>query len=163
MKKEIENENDVIEITDEEMYSAAVYARTNGLISIINEEIDKDAHLSLGANGFPCIDAIVDGINCRISYFPVGDVDTDRFILMIRAAILEGDDGGDHTSRLFACESYNVGSVFGSAVFIPTDGSVEFRVMIPESGGLSEDTHYGFVFDMLKASVQELKETLEES
>ena len=160
MAKEVEN--DVIEFTDEELYEASVNARTNGLLDILTEDLGEGAQLSVGANGFPCIDAVIGGLSCKLSYFPVGDTDTDRFILMIRTAVLAGGEDADHTARLFACESYNVGSVFGIAVFIPTDGSVEFRASFPERGGMPTAEFYSFVFDMLISSVGELSELLEE-
>ena len=115
MKKE--NEKETIEFTEDELYEAAVYVMTNGLLNILTEDLEKDAHLTLGSNGFPAIDAIIDGLNCRISYFPVGDTDTDKFLLMIRAAVLTGSDEADQTARMLACESFNVASVFGTAVF----------------------------------------------
>ena len=77
MKKE--NEKETIEFTEDELYEAAVYARTNGLLNILTEDLEEDAHLTLGSNGFPAIDAIIGDLNCRISYFPMGDTDTDRF------------------------------------------------------------------------------------
>ncbi len=165
MKKETETEmeNDVLEFSEDELYEAAVYVRINALLDILNEELEEDARLSVGGNGLPCIDASLGGISCKISYFPVGDTSTDRFILMIRATILSGDDNEDHTERMFACESYNVGSVYGTAVFIPTDGTVEMRVSIPERGGMNEPSFYRFAADMLIASVNELNELLEEN
>lgn len=158
----VKKENEVIEITEDELYEAAVYARTNGLLDIISEDLKEDAHLTLGANGLPAIDAVIGGQSCRISYFPVGDTDTDRFILMIRVQVLPGDEDADHTARMFTCESFNVASVFGTAVFIPSDGSVEYRVSVAESGGLSDSSHYRFVFDMMIDSVNELNELSEE-
>ena len=155
-------ENDGIEITSEELIAAAVYVRTNGLLSILNDDLKEEAQLSMGPNGLPCIDAVVGGLGCRISYFPVGDEETDRFILMIRVAVLPGDEASDHTKRLLSCETYNVGSVFGTAVFIPTDGSVEFRVTVPERGGMQEPSFYRFVLDMVINGTSELADLLEE-
>lgn len=157
-----ETENEVIEFTEEELYAAAINGRTNGLLDILTEELGEEASLSLGANGFPCIDAVIEGNSCKISYFPVGNTDTDRFLLIIRTTVLSGDDNEDHTDRLFACESYNVGSTYGTAVFIPTDGTVEFRVSIPEMGGMRERSYYRFMLDMLIMGVDELKELLED-
>ena len=157
-----ENENETIEFSEEELYEAAVYAMTNGLLDILTEDLEKDAHLTMSSNGLPAIDAIIDGLSCRISYFPVGDADTDRFILMIRAAVLSGGDDEDQTARMLACESFNVASVFGTAVFIPTDGSVEFRVSVPERGGMADAEDYRFILDMMKESVGELNELLED-
>ena len=117
-----ENENDTIELTEDELYEAAVYVMTNGLLNILTEDLEEDAHLTMGSNGFPAIDAIIDDLNCRFSYFPVGDTDTDRFLLMIRAAVLTGGDEADQTARMLACERFNVASVFGTAVFLPDDG-----------------------------------------
>ena len=159
MKKE--NEKETIEFTEDELYEAAVYARTNGLLNILTEDLEEDAHLTLGSNGFPAIDAIIGDLNCRISYFPVVDTDTDRFLLMIRAAVLAGSDEADQTGRMLSCESFNVGSVFGTAVFIPTDGSVEYRVSIPERGGMADPEDYRFILNMMKDSVSELNELLE--
>lgn len=162
MKKETKKETETIEFTEDELYEAAVYVMTNGLLGILNEDLEADAHLTLGSNGFPAIDAIIDDQSCRISYFPVGDTDTDRFLLMIRAGVLAGGDDADHTARMLACESYNVASVFGTAVFIPTDGSVEYRVSIPERGGMADPEDYRFILSMMKESVNELKELLED-
>ena len=159
MKKE--NEKETIEFTEDELYEAAVYARTNGLLNILTEDLEEDAHLTLGSNGFPAIDAIIGDLNCRISYFPVGDTDTDRFLLMIRAAVLAGSDEADQTGRMLSWESFNVGSVFGTAVFIPTDGSVEYRVSIPERGGMADPEDYRFILNMMRESVSELNELLE--
>ena len=162
MKKANEKEKEVIEISEDELYAAAVNVRTNGLLAVISEDLEEEARMSLGANGLPCIDAVLGGMVCRMSYFPVGDTDTDRFMLMIRVAVLAGDEEDDRTDALFACESFNVASVFGSAVFIPVDGSVEFRVAIPEMGGMSDPAYYRFVFNMVTAAVNDLKELLEE-
>ena len=172
MKKDTSNEaiqdttetidnNEVLELTEDELYEAAVMARTNGLLSILTDDLKEEARISAGANGFPCINANFGGVDCKISYFPVGDTDTDRFILMIRAAVLQGDDSEDHTGRMFSCESYNVASVYGTAVFVPTDGSVEMRVSIPERGGMNDASFYRFAIDMLVSSVNELGELLE--
>ena len=160
MKKE--NENETIELTEDELYEAAVYVMTNGLLNILTEDLEEDAHLTMGSNGFPAIDAIIDDLNCRFSYFPVGDTDTDRFLLMLRTAVLSGGDEAEHTARMLACESFNVASVFGTAVFIPTDGSVEYRVSIPERGGMADPEDYRFILNMMKESVNELKELLED-
>ena len=160
MKKE--NENETIELTEDELYEAAVYVMTNGLLNILTEDLEEDAHLTMGSNGFPAIDAIIDDLNCRLSYFPVGDTDTDRFLLMLRTAVLSGGDEADQTARMLACESFNVASVFGTAVFLPDDGSVEYRVSIPERGGMADPEDYEFILNMMKESVSELKELLED-
>lgn len=157
-----ENENETIEFSEDELYEAAVYVMTNGLLDILTEDLEEDAHLTMGSNGLPAIDAIIDGISCRISYFPVGDAGTDKFILMIRAAVLSGGDDADQTARMLACENYNVASVFGTAVFIPADGSVEYRVSVPERGGVATPEDYRFVLEMMKESVNELNELLED-
>ena len=156
------NEKETTGFTEDELYEAAVYLMTNGLLGILTEDLGTDAHLTLGSNGFPAIDASIGNMNCRFSYFPVGDTDTDRFLLMIRTAVLPGGDEADYTARMLTCESFNLASVFGNAVFVPADGSVEYRVSVPERGGMLDPEDYRFILSMIEVSVNELKGLLEE-
>ncbi|MCR5626429.1 MAG: hypothetical protein K6F99_03830 [Lachnospiraceae bacterium] len=161
-KKETE---EVLDITEDELYEALVYTRSNGLLSVFNElmkeELENTAELSVGANGLPCIDATISSYSVRMSYFPVGSTNTDSFILAIRAAVMNGEEGGS-AGRMIACESFNISSVIGTAVYLPDDGSVEYRISVPEVGGLQEEDHYRFLFDMLIAGADELKDYLED-
>ncbi|MBQ8912909.1 MAG: hypothetical protein IJ054_02565 [Lachnospiraceae bacterium] len=153
--------DETIAFSDDELYGAAVNVRTNGLIELIRDFADE-AEISVGKNGFPCIDAIIAGVSYKMSYFPVGDVDTDRFILVIRTSAFKDDDKDD-ISKMLVCESYNAASVMGYAIYLPLDGSIEYRISIAERGGLSDSEYYRYVFEMAENSIEELVELLEEN
>lgn len=151
---------DTITVSDEELYAATVNARINGLLACIRPFAD-DCRAVPGGNGFPCIDAVIDEIFYRISYLPVGDVNTDRFLLIIRTTVTRGKKNAAD-NRFFLCETFNAASVLGFAVYLPTDGSVEYRLSVPERGGIQEEEYYRYLFEMIRTSVNELAELIKE-
>lgn len=147
-----------IELTEDDLYASAVYVRTNGLLSMI-ETFSEERELSLGSNGFVCVDTVVGGILYRLSYFPVGEVDLERFLLIIRTTVADGDSG-EHPDRMMICDSFNSASVLGFAVYHPMDGEVEYRFSMMEQGGLSDESYFRSLFEMLQHSITELTQIL---
>ena len=152
-------EQDNMEFTADDIIRAAVQVRINSLETIVNEIAEGvKAEQILGTNGLPQLRAGFDEKEITFSYLPVGDEGTDRFILLIRSVVkvAEEDDAGN----MLPCESFNLGSPFGFAVYDPVSGAVELRAQVPESGGLSERDHYEHILEMFSYSMEELSNTL---
>ena len=153
----MEQEN--MEFTADDILRSAVQVRINGLETVINE-IAKEAEVEqmFGTNGLPQLRMGFDDREITFSYLPVGDEGTDRFILLIRSVVKVVDE--DDAGNMLPCESFNLGSPFGFAVYDPVSGAVELRAQIPESGGLSEKEQYEHILEMFSYSMEELNDAL---
>jgi hypothetical protein len=153
-------EQEKMEFTSDDILRSAVQVRINGLETIINEIAEETrVEQIFGTNGLPQLRAALDDREIVFSYLPVGDEGTDRFILLVRSVVkvAEEDDAGN----MLPCESFNLGSPFGFAVYDPVSGAVELRAQIPEIGGLSERDQYEHILELFSYSVDELNAALQ--
>ena len=152
-------EQETTGFTADDILRSAVQVRINSLETIVNEIADgAEVEQMFGTNGMPQLRAGFDDKEITFSYLPVGDEATNRFILLIRSVVklAETDDAG----YMLPCESFNIGSPFGFAVYDPVSGAVELRAQIPESGGMSERDQYEHILEMFSYSMEELSDTL---
>ncbi len=156
ISNETVNNEEEINLSEDELYVAAIMPRLNTLLEIL-EEYDLDVKMSIASNGVPCVDVYDNDMDIRMSYFPVGDVSTDSFVLFMRAIVAKDLD----TDVAFLdCEAFNAGSIFGYSVLLPRDGMVELRAQIPEKGGMLDDEYYQYVYEMFMQSVYALKDSV---
>ncbi|MCR5098574.1 MAG: hypothetical protein K6B14_06465 [Lachnospiraceae bacterium] len=80
----------------------------------------------LGTNGLPQLRIAFDDRDINFSYLPVRDEATDRFILLIRSVVKVVDE--DDAGNMLPCESFNLGSPFGFAVYDPVSGAGELSL-----------------------------------
>ena len=156
---DINNEN-VPEFTEDDFFIAAVQARINSLETIYGELLEgAKIEQMLGSNGLPYLRISYGEKEIDMSYYPVGGSDDDRYILFLRSIVWAGDEGDP--GMMMPCESFNLGSPFGYAVYEPIEGVVELRAQVPESGGMSETSQYEHVLDLFLYSIAELSDALE--
>lgn len=147
------------EYTEDDFYAAAVSARTGGLMELLSRiSPNLKTEEMLGTNGFPFIRIGFQNDEINMAYYPVGSPDDGRFILFIKCTVFIPDEA-DPTLAI-DCESFNFGSSFGYAVYDPTDGSVELRAQVPETGGILDSEYYENILDLFLYSVDDLRETI---
>ena len=154
-------ENEVMEFTEEDIYMAALQTRLRGMEAVLKRLFeDVSIEYMLGENGLPFIRFTYEEDSIDVSYLIAGDVDEDRYILVIRSTVYIPDEKDD--GNILTCEAFNMGSPFGFAVYDPTDGSIELRAQIPEIGDVSETKVYDHIFDLFIYSMGELRENASE-
>jgi len=145
------------ELSEDEMIIASVLPRILGLKAIFEEDLKLQTDVAVGSNGMPVLDGVYEGEHIRFAYFPVGvTADTDRFLLVMRLDAYEASKE-DERSVFLDCESYNIGAVFGYAVYNPMNQRVELRAQIPEEGAMNDAEGYQHLLDMFIGSVSELR------
>ena len=150
-------EEELFELSEDEMIMAATLPRILGLQVIFEEDLKLQTNVAVSGNGMPALDAVYGGEHIRFSYFPVGvTADTDRFLLVMRLDAYEISDETEQ-SVFLDCESYNLGSVFGYAVYNPMNQIVELRAQISEMGAMNDADGYQHLLDLLIGSVRELR------
>ena len=154
-------EEEPVDIPEESIFISMIETRLRGIENTVKKLVDDvTIDTMLGTNGFPYIRFDIEGNEINMSYLPVGDPEENSFILLVRSIVYAPDepDGG----LALLCESFNMSSPFGFAVYDPIDGSIELRAQIPEYGGISGDRQYGHILDLFLYGIEELKDTISE-
>lgn len=150
-------EEELFELSENEMIIAVVLPRIWGLQAIFEEDLKLQTDVAVSNEGMPALDAVYGGEHIRFSYFPVGvTADTDRFLLVMRVNAYEVSEE-EEQGVFFDCESYNIGAVFGYAVYNPMDKNVELRAQISEVGAMNDADGYQHLLDMFIGSLRELR------
>ncbi len=153
------SEEEQVELDEETVFIATVEVRLRSIVNVIkNLTDDVDVDFMLGTNGLPYIKFDLDGNEINISYYPIGEIGEDRFILFIRSTVYVPEEPDNGIALL--CESFNMGSPYGFAVYDPIDGSVELRAQISEYGGVSSEEQYGQILDLFVYSMVELTDSI---
>jgi hypothetical protein len=152
-------ENDRYVFSEDEVYTELVAARSAGLLSILTDRLAMDADLTMGVNGLPAIDLTYNKQKYRLAYYPVGDTDTDNFILMIRSSVKASEEDA---ANLMDSATFNIGATFAFAIPLAGESNIELRASIPEQGGLNTEYFYEHVLNMFFDNESELKALLAE-
>ena len=86
-------ENEVMEFTEEDIYMAALQTRLRGMEAVLKRLFeDVSIEYMLGENGLPFIRFVYEDDSIDVSYLIAGDIDDDRYILVIRSTVYIPDE-----------------------------------------------------------------------